>query len=105
MILLNIILLLIIGALSYALYFCYGRIRALVVHMEKLGEGLEQTLDILEIAFQDINASASEHVLQDDAVTRRVVKSMFGARDSVLKVAKLLSNFEQSDTEEPTQNT
>ena len=90
-----------IGILAYALYFCYGRIRALVTQLEAIGTALEQSLDILEIAFQDISAAASEPVLQDDAVTRRIVRSMFGARDSVLKIAQLLASFEQNDAENP----
>lgn len=98
---LNIFLTLIIIALVSIIYICYRRISFLVDSLEELSTNLEDCLDDLEESYIEIAKCAGEDVMSDDPIVRRVVTAVFSARNSVLKVAQLLTSFEQNDSETP----
>jgi len=100
---LSAILLLICFTLAYVTYRCVKRIEYLVEVVENVDEQVEQSLDILDVSYRNIDHAAKLEVLSNEPAIREVMEDIRRARNAILLVANKVSSYAE-DSEEIAEN-
>lgn len=91
---LEVILAMICVVLFLALTLSVYRIIQLVRIQESLENQVEESLDILDLAYREISVATMTEVFSDEPVVRRAVAAIRSSQEAVLRVANKLVSFD-----------
>lgn len=98
----TILLTIIVLASAYALYRCIKRIEYLVNIIESMNTQVEESLDILNTCYGNIDRATKVDVLSDEPVIKDVLNDIRQSRNAILLVANKISAYAE-DSEEITE--
>lgn len=88
---------------SGAAYLGFSKSLQLQDKLDKVTEAIDQSLDVLDEHYRNVDKKSQLEVMSDDPIIRDLVSDIRGARDAVLVVAAVMNDsVSDEETQEPT---